>query len=133
MLIEVPRTHAGFIEWLVGRHPDLTPLLQEHLSDMDGELLAHLLLGDVTRYAADLARRAPDDTEADAKLGSLLQDLDLAILQLDSEDDPRKRDPVGNLVGVSFVENTQGLPGDEDEPLRERLRAFPNLAQALSQ
>lgn len=41
-------------------------------------------------------------------------------------------DPVHNLIWVSFVENTQGLPGDSEEALRDRLRSFPNLARALS-
>lgn len=41
-------------------------------------------------------------------------------------------DEVGNLIWVSFVENVQGVPGDDEEPLRERIRAFPHLAVALS-
>ena len=93
---------------------------------MDGELLAHVLFGDVTRYAADLARQAPEDREADTRLQRLLEDLDPAILP-EGEDDP-----VDNLVWVSFVENAQGVAGDDEEPLRDRLRSFPNLARALS-
>jgi hypothetical protein len=38
-------------------------------------------------------------------------------------------DEVDNLICVSFVENAST---DADEPLRARLRAFPNLARALS-
>ena len=120
---EVPRTQPEFVEWLVSRHPALAPILDEHLADND-ELLAHLLLGDVTRYAADLARQAATEPEADAELLRLLDDLDPAILP-----DGREDDPVNNLIWVSFVENAST---DADEPLRTRLRSFPNLARALS-
>jgi hypothetical protein len=120
---EVPRTQPEFVEWLVSRHPGLAPILREHLRDND-ELLAHVLFGDVTRYAADLARRAAKEPDADTELLRLLEDLDQAILPEGQEDDP-----VDNLVWLSFVENAAT---DADEPLRTRLRSFPNLARALS-
>ena len=41
-------------------------------------------------------------------------------------------DRVDNLIWVSFVENAQGVTGDSEEALRDRLRSFPNLAHALS-
>ena len=122
---EVPRTHDEFVRWLVVRHPGLAPILERHLTDND-ELLAHVLFGDVTRYASDLARRADTEPKADAQLSSLLKDLDTGVLP-EGEDDPDD-----NLVWVSFVENAQGLPGDPEEQLRERLRSFPNLSRALS-
>jgi hypothetical protein len=117
-----PRTQLEFVDWLVARHPGLAPLLEEHLNDYD-ELLSHVLFGEVTRYAADLARRSEQDPDADAELLRLLEDLDQAILP-EGEDDP-----VDNVVWVSFVENAST---DADEPLRTRLRSFPNLARALS-
>ncbi len=120
---EAPRTQREFVDWLVARHPGLTQILEEHLTDYD-ELLSHVLFGDVTRHAADLARRAPEEPGADAELLRLLEDLDPAILP-EGEDD----DPVNNLVWASFVENAST---DADEPLRTRLRSFPNLARALS-
>ncbi len=126
-VVEVPRTHPEFIDWLVARHPDLAPILEEHLRDQDGELLAHVLFGDVTRYAADLARRAPEEPEANTRLQRLLEDLDRTILP-----EGQDEDPVDNLVWVSFVENAQGIAGDDEEPLRDRLRSLPNLARALS-
>lgn len=121
-----PRTPPDFVEWLVARNPGLGPALREHLSDNDGDLLPHVLFGDVTRYASDLARRAGEDSEADAHLLRLLEDLDLALIP-EGEDDP-----VDNIVWVSFVENAQGVGGDAEEALRSRLRRFPNLARALS-
>jgi len=120
---EALRTQPEYVEWLVSRHRDLAPTLEEHLTD-NGELLAHVLFGDVTRNAADLARRATAEPEADAELIRLLGDLDAAILPEGQEDDP-----VNNLVWASFVENAST---DADEPLRTRLRSFPNLARALS-
>lgn len=36
------------------------------------------------------------------------------------------------LIWVSFVESAQGVPGDAEEPLRERLRPFPKPKHALS-
>ena len=114
-----PRTASAFVDWLVARHPDLAPILDEHLKDMDDELLPHVFFGDVTRYAAELARR--HDT---GKLDPLLHDLNGV---LDDSDDY-----VDNLVWVSFVENSQASPGDPEKQLRESLRGYPNLARALS-
>jgi hypothetical protein len=104
-MTEVPRTQPEFVSWLIARHPGLAPILKEHLTDNDGELLAHVLFGDITRYAVDLARRAAEEPEADARLLRLLEDLDPAILP-EGEDDP-----VDNLVWVSFVENARRRRG----------------------
>ena len=86
-----------------------------------GELLPHVLFGDIARYAAELAHRQDDET-----LDRLLHDLDEALAAAGRDDE------VDNLVWVSFVENAQGVPGDTEEPLRVRMRAFPHLANALS-
>jgi hypothetical protein len=117
----VPRTSPEFVEWLVARNPGLAPILQEHFSDFDGELLPQLLFGDVTRYASDRARRAREDSDADAHLVRLLQDLDLALLPEDADDS------VDNLVWVSFVENAQGVAGDAEDVLRARMRRSRTL------
>lgn len=121
-MADIPRTTPEFVGWVVARHPELARILNEHLAAND-ELLPHVLLGDVTRYATDLARSAEAEPNADAALVRLLRDLDAAILPEDEDD------PVDNLVWVSFVENAST---DDDEPLRSRLREFPNLARALS-
>jgi hypothetical protein len=115
---EAPRTPSAFVEWLVGRHSDLAPILDEHLRD-NGELLPHVFFGDVTRYASDLARRG--DT---GRLDHLLTDLDQALTSAEDEAD--------NLIWASFVENAQGIRGDDEERLREELGRYPNLADALS-
>jgi hypothetical protein len=122
-----PRTAAEFVEWLVGRHAPLAAILDEHLSYYGGEMLSHVLFGDMTRYAANLARRATLDPRADEALQVLLKDLDEAILPEEDDDDP-----VNNLIWVSFVENAQGVIGDSEESLRDRVRSFPRLGRALS-
>ena len=104
--------------WLVGRHRCLAPVLDEHLAENE-ELLPHVLFGDVTRYASGLARRGELDD-----LDRLLSDLDGA---LDDSDDE-----VDNLICVSFVENAQGVTGDNEADLRRQIRAYPNLARALN-
>jgi hypothetical protein len=80
----------------------------------------------VTRYAADLARRASEEPKAEDELRRLLDDLDAAMLPAGEDD------PVDTLIWASLVENAQGVAGDAEEPLRDRLRSFPNLARALS-
>jgi hypothetical protein len=117
---DAPRSPAAFIEWLVARHSDLAAIRNEHLRDY-GELLPHVLFGDVTRYAAGLARSGADD----ATLDGLLNDLDSAL-------EAGRDDEVGNLIAASCVENAQGIPGDAEEPLRARLQHYPHLAEALA-
>jgi hypothetical protein len=121
-----PRASADFIKWFVGRHPPLASVLEEHLTDNDGVLFPNVFMADVTRHAADLARRGSADAGADDELQRLLEDLDGAILPAGQDD------PVDTLIWVSFVENAQGVAGDAEEPLRGRLRPFPNLERALS-
>lgn len=117
-MTDAPRTAPEFVRWLVTRHPGLAPLLDESLRDND-ELLPHVLFGDVTRYASGLARLGELDD-----LNRLLSDLDGA---LDDSDDE-----VDNLISVSFVENAQGVAGDDEVELRRQIRGHPNLARQLS-
>lgn len=72
-MTDAPRTSPDFVSWLVARHPDLVPVLNEHLPDND-ELLPHVLFGDVTRHALALARHGEVD-----ELNRLLGDLDAAL------------------------------------------------------
>lgn len=45
---------------LVDRYRQLTPLLEEHLEDNEGELLPHLFLADVVRWLAARVDSEPD-------------------------------------------------------------------------
>ena len=118
---EAPRTATEFVGWLVERHPALASIRDEHLVDNDG-LLPHVFFGDVTRYASWLAREGANATDLDR----LLADLDRSLSEGDADDE------VENLIWVSFVENAQGVPGDDEEALRHELRRYPHLANALA-
>jgi hypothetical protein len=95
---------------LVSELPELGPVLDKHLEDEEGELLPHVLFGDVTRWAV------AQDSRSFA-LARLLGILDEAYAAGPVE--------VVNLVTVSFVED---LP--EESPVWRRLS--PRLAAALS-
>src|SRR5262245_25349227 len=76
---------------LVWRFPDLLEPFGEHLADNDGEVLPHVFMADVERWAEGLvaARRE--------LLDDLLAELDRALAG--------GREAVVNLIDVSFVEN----------------------------
>jgi hypothetical protein len=95
---------------LVEELPELRPILDEHLADMEGELLPHVLFDDISSWAIAQDPRS-------FALVRLLGLLDEACAAGPVE--------VVNLVTVSFVEN---LP--EDSPIWHRLS--PRLAAALS-
>ena len=86
-------TPESLIRDLVVDIPELHPLLDEHLDDQDGELLAHVLFGDVTRWAESQA--AHPTGESSASLKRLLERLDAAYT--DGDDDLR------GLIQVSFL------------------------------
>lgn len=50
---------ADLTEQLVAAAPELVPLLDEHLSDQEGELLAYLFMGDVARWLHETSATAP--------------------------------------------------------------------------
>ena len=121
-----PRASSEFVAWLAARHPAVEGLRREHV-EFNEELLPHVLFGDVTRYAAELARESAEQPRARKRLHALLADLDVALAEASDGDDE-----VATLVWVSFVENAQGVPGDDEEVLRDHLRSFPHLSEALS-
>jgi hypothetical protein len=86
----------SFIKSLVERFPGLSPLLDEHLKDQDGELLAHVYFGDVTRYVVALIR--------DGSVASL-DEAQQIINYLEAT--YRSNEDVQNLIDVSFLENLQ--------------------------
>jgi hypothetical protein len=77
---------------LVEAVPEFGAALAEHLEDMGGELLPHLLFGDLTRFTVD-ARRAGRGELVDRILTFLAD----ALAHGDEY--------VVNLVDVSFIEN----------------------------
>jgi hypothetical protein len=94
---------------LVGELPELRPVLDEHLEDMEGELLPHLLFDDISSWALAQDPRS-------FALARLLGIPDEAYAAGPVE--------VVNLVTVSFVELL------DESPIWRRLS--PRLAAALS-
>jgi hypothetical protein len=85
-------SEVAFIGALVGAHPWLLPILQEHIDDNDG-VLPHLLLADVERWAeAQIEANGADDD----RLRALLGYLEDAFGSGDAE--------VDELIAVSFLE-----------------------------
>ncbi|GEL99001.1 DUF7674 family protein [Cellulomonas terrae] len=89
---EPPMTKEDFVRALA-EVPGAGPIIDEHYKDMEGELLGHLLMADMQRFAEDLHRRGDTDT-----LHLLLAVVDAGFRTGDEY--------LVNAVEVSFVENT---------------------------
>ena len=81
-------TTTEYCHTLVGRCPELKPLLAEHISDYD-ELLPNVFLADVTRYLL---------SNGDGRQ-RIVEYLNISL----STGEP----DVENLIAVSFVENLE--------------------------
>lgn len=81
--------HA-LVHRVVAEGPALEPLLSEHLDDMDGELLPHLLFYDFTRWA----QAQPLDSEDLSRFLAVLEDA-YAGQDMDQRE----------VIYVSFLEN----------------------------
>ena len=105
------------IDRLVEACAALKPLFDEHLEDNFGEVLPHLLLGDMTRQLVGQTAGpgAFRDTEA-------------ALRQLEDEF-ASGTDEVKELIAVSFLEN---LPERPEPGLDLRLALGPSLKRELS-
>jgi len=106
-------SNVAAIGALIYRHRALSPLLVEHLEDNNGQVLPHLLMGDVMRWLV-------------AHWGSDPQ-VCRSVLAWLEEAHESGNDDVQELIVVSGVENIPdpGLPGSEiRDALSERLRAW---------
>lgn len=93
-------TRADFLDDLRIAVPESDVLVADHLADTD-EILLHLLMSDLLRLAVS--------TFAEGRTGvtdRLLAFVDRCLREGD--------DDVVNAVGVSFVENFGGYPGESD-------------------
>jgi hypothetical protein len=95
MGIEMTYSNFEFMEALLCRVPELMPLYEEHLRD-NPTLLPHLLMGEITRFAAGID--GPALTRESTR--ALLDFLEIGLTD--------GSDEVKNLVGVSFAENLIG-------------------------
>ena len=84
-----------FVEELLRQVPDLQCLYSDHLQD-NGQLLPHVFLGDVTKFAVAEA----DNQRLEAPVNRLLEQMESGLRT--------GTDSVKELISVSFVENLIG-------------------------
>ena len=99
---------VSFMGALTYAHPWLLPVLDEHLVDQEGEVLPHLLMADIERWAeSELLSVGPQSRRL----------LDL-LRFVEAEFAAHHDDEVGEVVSASFLEH---LPrhGDVAARLRE--------------
>jgi hypothetical protein len=98
--------YADVASELIARVPAFEPVYREHLEDNDGELLPHVLFGDLSRFVVSADARGDD-----ALVRSTLDFLENVLTEGD--------EAAQNLVVVSFVENIArddlSDPGQVDE------------------
>lgn len=102
-------TTSEFVTTLAAEVPETTDTINAHLADQEGELLPHLLMGDMRRLAIDWFRTGRSDA-----LERLLAVLERGLREGDEH--------VKNAVVVSFVEDL-GWWEPEMQPLIETLPA----------
>lgn len=105
------------VDRLVARFDVLRPTLQEHLADNFGEVLPHLLLGQVTRQLVGLTLDASSSCVLDEILGALEGEFQSG------------GDEVRELLAVSFLENLP-RPPEPGHAIRNRLG--PGLSAELA-
>ncbi|MCU1417068.1 MAG: vanillate demethylase subunit, partial [Schumannella sp.] len=95
-------TEGNFLELLLAAVPEVGPVVDEHLADQDGELLMHLLMPDLLRFATSAF--GAGNLAMSAKL---LNFVGTAFENADAR--------VDNAIAVSFVEHVGGSPGETPE------------------
>jgi hypothetical protein len=101
---------ADFVTRLTAASSELTEVQRQHIADQ-GELLPHVLMGEITRLVIENAGQ-----EQVEWLPRLLQQLEAGLVSGNSD--------VADLVAVSFVENLSG----EDAAIKILL---PAMGKAL--
>ena len=105
-------TYEKVADQLADVVPEFTSTIQEHIAD-NGEVLQHLLFGDLTRFV--VAAWEAGDKEVVARCLSFLEG---AIMSGD--------EAVKNLVAVSFVENV----GPWEKENSQFIRTWPTELRA---
>lgn len=112
---------VAFVGALAHQFPEVLPLLAEHLSDQEGEVLPHLFMADLERWAE---KKVMSDYDGPCgELREVLDFLEFAFSAAGAE--------VEELIAVSFLEHLPrpGEPGCElrgmlGPLLSEQLRAI---------
>jgi hypothetical protein len=112
---EVNLTTGEFVAHLVETCPELRPCLEEHLRD-NGEVLLHLLVADVLRFAISKFEESSEDDLARC----------LAAVATGLTDGDER---VENAVAVSFVEDT----GWWDDTMAPFIATWPEALKAEAQ
>lgn len=105
---------------MAGAHPMLEPLLAEHLSDQEGELLPYVFLGEVAEWLATQGASGP------------LNDIRAIFTWLDDEYENGSFD-VRNLIVVGFIEMLPASPAGDPvlKHLGPQLRERAGVAGSL--
>jgi hypothetical protein len=109
---------VAFTGALVYRFQELLPLLEQHLSDQDGEVLPHLLMADVERWSTQAA--VSGSSEQLRVVKRLISFLERAFSE--------GGDDVQELIAVSFLEHLP-RPSEPGAEIRDQLG--PNLKKQL--
>jgi len=104
---------SEFLASLTEAVPEAQPVVEEHLADQAGELLLHLLMGDLRRLAITTFEQGDADL-----LRRLLAVIDAGLREGDEY--------VENAVAVSFVEDT----GWWEPETRPFIATWPSALQA---
>ncbi len=108
-------TSESLARQLVVEFPALSPVMEEHLEDQEGELLPYLFMADVARWAYASYR------SDSSSVGRLVDWLDAEFAAAD----PVEKD----LIGLGFVEAIPSPP--EGSPLL--LRLGPHLTRVADE
>jgi hypothetical protein len=95
-------TEGNFLGLLLAAVPEVGHIVDEHLADQDGELLMHLLMPDLLRFATNAFGAGNLATSA-----RLLNFVGSAFENADAR--------VDNAIAVSFVEHVGASPGETPE------------------
>lgn len=87
---------AHFTEQLVATAPELAPLLEEHLREQEGELLAYIFMGDVAAWLDTTSATAP------SRVGEVLTWLETRFTEGDFDE--------RNLIDVGIIEMLPARP-----------------------
>lgn len=120
-----PRNEAEAIAWLVAEVPELRPVLDAHLMDMDDELLPYVVFEGGFLPWFVRAVRAGDDAPARRFVEAI-------ELLMTTRVEPPANDGVWNLTAVCFVEGLV-MQGDNDVIKRARPWLGPNVWADMQQ
>jgi hypothetical protein len=97
-------TKAELIERFVSEFPGLQGALAEHLAENHEELLPHVFLFDVVRYATELFVRSSNATDNDARRDAARAELQ-RMLEVVEDEYLHGSEDARELIVVSFLEN----------------------------